>query len=120
LKTAVVNHVRREPGALVADVAASFQAAVVDQLVDKLVAAADAAGAATLVLGGGVAANSALRARVQEVAAATGRRAFLPPLDLCTDNAAMIAAAAWWRLGADGPTPLDAGVTPGLGIPVRD
>ena len=49
-----------------------------------------------LVLGGGVAANSRLRARVAE-AAATGRRAFLPPLELCTDNGAMIAAAAWWR-----------------------
>ena len=114
LKTAVVNHVRRSPDAAVADVAASFQAAVVDQLADKLVAAADAAGASALVLGGGVAANSALRARVEELAAASGRKAFLPPLALCTDNAAMIAAAAWWRLRADGPTPLDAGVDPGL------
>ena len=114
LKTAVVNHVRRAHGVAVADVAASFQAAVVDQLADKLVAAADAAGASALVLGGGVAANSALRARVEQVAAASGRKAFLPPLALCTDNAAMIAAAAWWRLRADGPTPLDAGVDPSL------
>jgi tRNA N6-adenosine threonylcarbamoyltransferase len=117
LKTAVVTHVRRHPEASTADVAASFQAAVVDQLVDKLVAAADAAGAPTLVIGGGVAANSQLRARVQEVAAATGRRAFVPPLDLCTDNAAMIAATAWWRLASDGPTPLDDGVVPGLALP---
>jgi N6-L-threonylcarbamoyladenine synthase len=102
----------------VADVAASFQAAVVDQLVDKLDAAAAAAGASALVLGGGVAANSALRARVEAVAEASGRRCFLPPADLCTDNAAMIAAAAWWRLASDGPTPLDAGVTPSLGLPV--
>jgi N6-L-threonylcarbamoyladenine synthase len=116
LKTAVVNHVRRSPDSEVADVAASFQAAVVDQLVDKLAAAADAAGATALVLGGGVAANSALRARVDALAAATGRRAFLPPLALCTDNAAMIAAAAWWRLKSDGPTPLDAGVDPGLAL----
>ena len=110
-----MNHVppaaRRTP---VADVAASFQEAVVDQLVDKLVAAADDAGAPTLVLGGGVAANSRLRARVAEVAAATGRRAFLPPPELCTDNGAMIAAAAWWRLAADGPTPLDGGADPNL------
>jgi len=118
LKTAVVNHVRKHPDAALPDVAASFQAAVVDQLVDKLVAAADDARAPTLVLGGGVAANSALRARVEQVAAATGRRSFLPPLALCTDNAAMIAAAAWWRLRADGPTPLDAGVDPGLGLEV--
>ena len=117
LKTAVATHVRRHPDVAVADVAASFQAAAVDQLVDKLVAAADAAGAVTLVLGGGVAANSALRARVQAVAATTGRRAFLPALDLCTDNAAMIGAAAWWRLRSDGPTPLDDGVNPNLALP---
>jgi len=116
LKTAVVNHVRAAPDAAVADVAASFQAAVVDQLTDKLAAAADEAGASALVLGGGVAANSSLRARVEALAAASGRRAFLPPLALCTDNAAMIAAAAWWRLRSDGPTPLDAGVDPTLAL----
>ena len=116
LKTAVVQHVRSHPDAEVADVAASFQAAVVDQLVDKLVEAADHAGATTLVLGGGVAANSALRARVEAEAAASGRRAVLPPPSRCTDNAAMIAAAGWWRLQADGPTPLDDGVSPGLAL----
>jgi N6-L-threonylcarbamoyladenine synthase len=114
LKTAVVNHVRREPGTPVPDVAASFQEAVVDQLVDKLLAAADDAGAPTLVLGGGVAANSRLRERVSGLAAATGRRAFLPPPALCTDNGAMIAAAAWWQLRADGPTPLDDVTDPNL------
>ena len=117
LKTAVVLHARANPDAEVADVAASFQAAAVDQLVDKLERVADEAGAPTLVIGGGVAANSLLRARVEERAAATGRRAFLPPMDLCTDNAAMIAAVAWWRLQADGPTPLDSGVDPGLAFP---
>jgi tRNA N6-adenosine threonylcarbamoyltransferase len=114
LKTAVVNHHRRRPDSPTADVAASFQEAVVDQLVAKLLAAADASGAPTLALGGGVAANSRLRARVAEVARASGRRAFLPPLALCTDNGAMIAATAWWRLRADGPTPLDAGADPNL------
>jgi len=124
LKTAVVNHHRgrlragadAEPDTALADVAASFQEAVVDQLVAKLLAAADASGAPTLALGGGVAANSRLRARVAEVAQATGRRAFLPPLALCTDNGAMIAATAWWRLRADGPTPLDAGADPNLAL----
>ena len=116
LKTAVVQHVRAHPDVVVADVAASFQEAVVDQLVEKLALAADAVDATTLVLGGGVAANSRLRARTAELAAATGREAFLPPLALCTDNAAMIAAAATFRLGADGPTPLDTGVDPGLGL----
>ena len=117
LKTAVVNHVRRHPDAAVADVAASFQEAAVDVLVAKLVAGAAEAGADTLVLGGGVAANSRLRTRVVEAAEATGSRVFLPPLALCTDNGAMIAATAWWRLRADGPTPLDAGAQPNLRLP---
>ena len=117
LKTAVVNHVRRNPDAAVADVAASFQEAAVDVLVAKLVAGAAEVGAKTLVLGGGVAANSRLRTRVVEVAEVTGSRVFLPPLALCTDNGAMIAATAWWRLRADGPTPLDAGAQPNLRLP---
>ena len=116
LKTAVVQYVRAHPDVVVADVAASFQEAVVDQLVEKLALAADATDAATLVLGGGVAANSRLRERTAELAAATGRGAFLPPLALCTDNAAMIAATATYRLTADGPTPLGAGVDPSLGL----
>ena len=69
------------------------------------------------MLGGGVAANSGLRSRVAEAAEASGRRVFLPPLALCTDNGAMIAGAAWWRIRADGPTPLDAGVAPSLALP---
>jgi N6-L-threonylcarbamoyladenine synthase len=117
LKTAVINHMRKHPGTEVRDVAASFQEAVVDVLAAKLVDAADETGATTLVLGGGVAANSRLRSRVADAAAASGRRAFLPPPALCTDNAAMIAAAASWRLESDGPTPLDAGIAPSVGLP---
>ena len=92
--------------------AASFQEAVVDQLVVKLLAAADEAGAPVLALGGGVAANSRLRAKVADAAAATGRSVFLPPPALCTDNGAMIAATAWWRLRADGPRPSTPAPTP--------
>jgi N6-L-threonylcarbamoyladenine synthase len=114
LKTAVVNHVRRNPGTPVPDIAASFQEAVVDQLVSKLVAAADDTGAPVLAIGGGVAANSRLRERVADAAEATGRRSFLPPMSLCTDNGAMIAATAWWRLQTDGPTPLSGGADPNL------
>ena len=117
LKTAVVNEVRRHPDLAVADVAASFQAAAVEQLVDKLAAAADDADAPTLVLGGGVAANSVLRARVAALAEATGRRVFLPAPALCTDNAAMIAAAGWWRWRSEGASRLDDGVDPTLGLP---
>jgi N6-L-threonylcarbamoyladenine synthase len=114
LKTAVVNHVKRNPDTPVADIAASFQEAVVDQLVVKLLAAADEAGAPVLAIGGGVSANSRLREKVAAAAEASGRRAFLPPLSLCTDNGAMIAATAWWRLQSDGPTPLSAGADPNL------
>jgi tRNA N6-adenosine threonylcarbamoyltransferase len=116
LKTAVVNHVRRNPDVEVADVAASFQAAVVDVLIAKLLRAAGATGVDTVVIGGGVAANSALRTRLLDDAEHAGLRAVVPSLSLCTDNAAMIAAAAAYRLRADGPTPLDTGASPNLRI----
>jgi N6-L-threonylcarbamoyladenine synthase len=120
LKTAVINSVRRHPETEVRDLAASFQEAVVDVLVEKLLAAAESAGAPTLVIGGGVAANSRLRARVLEAAETSGRRALLPRLELCTDNGAMIAATAWWRLRSDGPTSLSSGAYPSLRLPTRD
>jgi N6-L-threonylcarbamoyladenine synthase len=119
LKTAVLHQVRRAPEMAVADLAASFQAAVVDVLVAKLAAAADAIGARTLVIGGGVAANSALRAAVADLAAETGRAARIPPRELCTDNAAMIAATGYRRLRRDGPSPLGAGAAPNLALPGR-
>lgn len=114
LKTSVVNHVRRNPDVRTEDVAASFQEAVVDVLVTKARRAAKDLGAVGICLGGGVAANSSLRARVQEVCAADGLRAFLPARAMCTDNAAMVAAAAWWRREVDAPSPLDAGADPNL------
>ncbi len=117
LKTAVVNHVRRHPDVDPADVAASFQEAVVDVLVTRARRAAREVGATGLALVGGVAANSSLRERVLDACSADDLRAFLPDRELCTDNAAMIAAAAWWRLRLDGPTPLDAGADPSLSFP---
>ena len=66
------------------------------------------------MIGGGVAANSALRARSSAAAERAGLRAVVPSMGLCTDNAAMIAACAYYRLAADGPTPLDSGIHPGL------
>jgi N6-L-threonylcarbamoyladenine synthase len=114
LKTSVVNHVRKHPDVGAEDVAASFQAAVVDVLVAKSRRAADAVGATAMVLGGGVAANSLLRERFAAAAAQDGRRVLVPSRAMCTDNAAMIAAAGWYRLRSDGPTALDAGALPAL------
>jgi N6-L-threonylcarbamoyladenine synthase len=114
LKTSVVNHVRKHPEVATADVAASFQAAVVDVLVAKAQRAARQIGARSMALGGGVAANSLLRERFAAAAAAEGIQAFLPSREMCTDNAAMIASVGWYRLERDGPTPLDAGANPNL------
>jgi N6-L-threonylcarbamoyladenine synthase len=119
LKTAVVNHVRKHPDVSSADVAASFQAAVVDVLVTKARRAAAQVGAKGLVLGGGVAANSLLREELLGACAEDGLRGFLPSRAMCTDNAAMIAAAGWYRLGLDGPTSLDVGAHPNLKLPLR-
>ena len=118
LKTAVVNHVRRNPDVATPDVAASFQEAVVDVLVTKARRAAAEHGARGMVLAGGVAANSVLRERLLDACMADGLHPFLPSRSMCTDNAAMVAAAAWWRLRSDGPTGLDAGADPNLRLPV--
>ncbi len=118
LKTAVMNHVRRHPDALTADVAASFQMAVVDSLVTKARRAAREVGAKGLALGGGVAANSLLRERWAAACVEDGIRPFVPSRAMCTDNAAMIAAAGWYRLRSDGPTSLDCGAYPGLRLPL--
>jgi N6-L-threonylcarbamoyladenine synthase len=114
LKTAVVQHVRKHPEAEVADIAASFQAAIIDVLVAKLRGAALETGIDTVVAGGGVAANSALRERLFGLAAGDDLRVVVPSIDLCTDNAAMVGAVAAYRLAADGPTPLEAPVVPNL------
>jgi N6-L-threonylcarbamoyladenine synthase len=114
LKTSVVNHVRKHPDVSAADVAASFQEAVVDVLVHKARSAAEQVGARGLVLGGGVAANSLLRTLFARAADEMGVQGFLPSRAMCTDNAAMIAATGWYRLRSDGPTSLDAGAVPNL------
>ena len=107
LKTSVLYHLRDHPGALkgrrLADLCASFQEAVAETLVDKTLSAAKRFGARDVVIGGGVAANSRLRALISARGSAEGFAVRLPSLALCTDNAAMIAHAGWCRLSARRP-----------------
>ena len=114
LKTSVINYVRKNPTVSTADVAASFQYAVVDVLAAKARKAAQQIGAKTVALGGGVAANSLLRSTMTTVCAESGWRLVLPSMGMCTDNAAMIASAGWYRLVADGPSSMDMGAMPNL------
>jgi N6-L-threonylcarbamoyladenine synthase len=114
LKTSVINYVRKNPTVSTADVAASFQFAVVDVLAAKARKAAQQIGAKTVALGGGVAANSLLRSTMKTVCAEAGWRLVLPSMGMCTDNAAMIASAGWYRLVADGPSSMDMGAMPNL------
>lgn len=100
IKTAVATFLATAAGAAVSreDIAASFQEAVVDMLIRPTVEAAHETGAGTIVVTGGVAANSRLRERLAQVLEAEGRRVVAPSLKYCTDNAAMIAMAGSYRL----------------------
>ncbi len=123
LKTAVARHVEaaRAAGEPVrtADVAASFQEAVVDVLTAKAVRACTDTGVDTLLLGGGVAANSRLRALAGERCAAAGLRLRVPRPGLCTDNGAMVAALGA-QLVADGATPSSLDLPADSLLPVTD
>lgn len=119
IKTAVSLHVRKA-GALstaqVADVAASFQATVVKTLVRKSLRAGQRLGIRRLVLTGGVAANTALREALGAECAERGWELFIPSRALCTDNAAMIAAAGHDRLEAGERAPLTMNADPGMAL----
>jgi N6-L-threonylcarbamoyladenine synthase len=118
LKTAVARWVERHDGPVpVADVCASFQEAVVDVLTAKAIAACRDLGVPRLLLGGGVVANSRLRDLATERAAAAGVTLRIPPLALCTDNGAMIAALGS-RLIAAGHAPSDLGFGADSTLPV--
>ncbi|MBX7237014.1 MAG: tRNA (adenosine(37)-N6)-threonylcarbamoyltransferase complex transferase subunit TsaD [Caldilineales bacterium] len=123
LKTAVLRAVQSQSSGqdaaasldpqIVADLAASFQQAVVDVLVGKTLRAAEAIEATQVCVCGGVAANSALR---QAMTDRSPRPLFVPPLSLCTDNAAMIAAAGFYRWQHGQQDGLDLDVTANLAL----
>ena len=118
LKSAVLNYINSEKmkGRELnkADIAASFQSAVVEILVHKAFEAIREAGRDTLVLAGGVAANKALEQRLRETAAAKGVRYLYPPPRLCTDNAAMIACRGAYQAAAGKCCDLYLNAVPGL------
>jgi N6-L-threonylcarbamoyladenine synthase len=120
LKTAVVRHVRKAEAAgqtlLTPDIAASFQEAIVDVQVAKTMRAAAERGIGRIAIGGGVASNSRLRARLAAEAAAAGYELCVPPPALCVDNGAMIAAAGYFRLRRGQTTPLDASADASLDL----
>ena len=119
IKTAVSLHVRRAgtlSTAEIADVAASFQATVVKMLVRKSLRAGRRLGLRRLVLTGGVAANRALRHALEAECGERGWELFIPSRALCTDNAAMIAAAGHDRLQAGERAPLTMNADPGLAL----
>lgn len=95
LKTAVMNYVKKHPEARKEDIAASFQSAVLDVLIDRVSEAVKSGDAKRIVLSGGVSANSTLRERMIHRATIDGFELFLPSMHLCTDNGAMIAAAGY-------------------------
>lgn len=101
LKSAVLNYLNqaemKQEAINRADVAASFQDSVVDVLCDHTMKAMEETGITTLLLAGGVSANSRLRERIDELCEKNGYKLYYPPLSLCTDNAAMIGAAAAYK-----------------------
>ncbi len=117
LKTAVARYVEANPAAPPADVAAGFQESVADVLTAKAVRAATDAGVGTLLIAGGVAANSRLRELAEQRCAAADLTLRVPRPRLCTDNGAMIASYAAHLIAAGAPpSSLDVGSDPGLPV----
>ena len=120
LKTAVLNYLNTERQAgreiNVPDVAASFQEAVIEVIVHKTMEAVTEAKQDKLVLAGGVAANSRLRAELSHACEKAGVKLYVPSPVLCTDNAAMIGCAAYYKYKAQGADGLDLDAYPGLAI----
>lgn len=115
LKTAVLHLTQKfAPDNMpVADIAASFQAALVDVLVEKTLTAVREFGAQQILLAGGVAANACLR---EQMIARADKPVLIPPPQLCVDNGAMIAAAAWWHYCAGERSTWNLDVIPNLNL----
>lgn len=120
LKTSLLHHVRKHGvpvGQGLADLCASYQAAIVELLVRKTRQIARAQRLAHVQVCGGVAANSGLRAGLRAAGAEDGFRVYIPPPNRCTDNAAMIAAAGYHRLIRGERAGLDLDAIPSLALP---
>ena len=101
LKTAVSRYLQQSPDAIRADIAASFQEAVVDVLLTKALRACTESGIDALIIAGGVAANSRLRAEARGRCEIAGIELRIPPSALCTDNGAMVAAITSLAISAE-------------------
>lgn len=120
IKSAVLNHLnsaaqKNEP-VNPADVAASFQRAVISNLIDHVLLAAKAKGCQKIAVAGGVASNSYLREHLLAAASERGIALFFPDPILCTDNAAMIASAGYYQYLAGDISPLSVNAVPSLGL----
>ncbi|AJG40664.1 protein kinase [Thermotoga sp. RQ7] len=116
LKTAVLYFLKKEKDYRVEDVAASFQEAVVDILVEKTFRLARNLGIRKIAFVGGVAANSRLREKVNDRAKRWGYEVFFPPLSLCTDNALMVARAGYEKAKRGIFSPLYLNADPNLSV----
>jgi N6-L-threonylcarbamoyladenine synthase len=118
LKTSVINFVRSNPleSYRIEDICAAFQEAVVEVLTQKTVNAALKYQVKNVLLVGGVACNSRLREILKNACALKGLNFFLPPPELCTDNAAMIACAGYYQLKEGKSSSLDLDVYPNMSI----
>jgi N6-L-threonylcarbamoyladenine synthase len=125
LKTSVLYYLRREKigsgtlhdrPQLLADICASFQAAVIDVLVHKILFAAATFGVSDIAVAGGVAANSELRRRLADEAMKRGLRLFIPKMEYCTDNGAMIAMAGYLRASEGKFSSIELAATPNLAL----
>ncbi len=116
VKTAVLNLMNKEKDLNVNDLCASFEEAVTDVLVENVLRAVDELNVSKVAIAGGVSANSYLRERMQKIGSMHNLKIYYPELILCTDNAAMIGAAAYYNFLAGKVSSLDLNAVPNLKI----